>query len=195
MRWSWAWLATPVLILLPACPVTVYECDCPDDDSTDDDDAGDDDASGGLTFWSPAFAAGGEIPADYTCDGVDLSPPLSWVGFPAGVESWAVVMTDPDAAGFLHWAIFDIPAETDETAAGMSPGGTLPAGAVELINDFYELGYGGPCPPSLHTYRFTLYALDTPGLGLGEVSTITQLENAIIAAQIEWSSFTGTYGE
>lgn len=187
------WLAlTPLWLALPACPVVIEECDCPcDDDSVGDDD---DDSAGGLTFWSPAFAVGGAIPVEYTCDGYDVSPPLNWVGFPEGVASWAVVMTDPDAAGFLHWAIFDIPAATDDLAAGMSPGGTLPSGAIELINDFYAVGYGGPCPPAEHEYRFVLYALDTASLGLDEYTPITTFEDAIMAAKIENATFTGTYG-
>ena len=187
MRVPWSWLVTPLLVVLPACPVIIEECECPDDDSADDDDA---DAA--FEFWSTAFVAGGQIPATYTCDGDDTSPPLGWSGVPAGTESFAIVMWDVDATQAVHWAIFDIPGDLDGLAAGVSPGGTLPAGAVELINDFHEVGYTGPCVPG-HVFAFTLYAQSEATLGLNEYATLDQLFTQITQSNLANYAFAGGY--
>lgn len=122
-------------------------------------------AEQGFTLTSPAFVPGGEIPAEYTCDGEGRSPPLEWIHPPAGVKSFVLVVDDPDAPGgtFTHWVLFDIPAATRSIAAGDASIGT-PA-----RNDFQQPGYGGPCPPpnhGEHRYFFRLHALDAPSLGL-----------------------------
>ena len=107
---------------------------------------------------SSAFADGGEIPIDHTCDGADQPIPLAWSGAPEGAAELALLMDDPDAQNFVHWVVVDIPAEATELAPG-----ALPAGAREGRNDFGRSGYGGPCPPSgSHRYRFVLYALGQP---------------------------------
>ncbi|MGH7665029.1 MAG: YbhB/YbcL family Raf kinase inhibitor-like protein [Gemmatimonadaceae bacterium] len=129
-----------------------------------------------MTFHlaSAAFAEGKPIPRRHTCDGEDLSPPLSWTGAPAGTRALALIVDDPDAPArvWVHWVIFDIPADTTELPEGISQGAPLPAHAREGVNDSKDVGYSGPCPPpgTPHRYRFTLYALDTE-LGLdGEPS-------------------------
>lgn len=118
-----------------------------------------------LSVSSRAFAPGGEIPMMYTCDGANITPPLSWGTVPPGTASLAVLVTDPDAPGgtFFHWVAYNIPPGTTEIPAG-APGKTvLPAGSVQGTNDFGHQGYGGPCPPPgrPHRYHFTIYALDT----------------------------------
>ena len=119
------------------------------------------DLSHGMTLSSSAFHAGTAIPKRHTCDGGDFSPPLSWSGVPAGTRSFAVVVDDPDARGFTHWLLFNIPASTASLAEGIKPG-ALPAGAAEGSNDFGSTGYRGPCPPiGRHRYVHKLYALDT----------------------------------
>lgn len=118
-----------------------------------------------LTLTSLAFGDGQAVPAEFTCDGDNLSPPLAWAGPPEGTRSFALVMDDPDAPGgtFTHWLLYDVPAAQrglDQGAATGAPGKTL-------HNDFGKPGYGGPCPPrrhGVHRYRFTLHALDVPAL-------------------------------
>jgi Raf kinase inhibitor-like YbhB/YbcL family protein len=89
------------------------------------------------------------------------SPAISWATGPAGTSSYAVTILDPDAHEFVHWAVLDIPATVTSLAAGISPGGSLPAGAHELDNGFGKPGYGGPCPPpgSIHHYVLTVWAV------------------------------------
>lgn len=128
-----------------------------------------------MKLTSSAFDHGGNIPSVYTCDGKDISPPLTIEDVPAGAESLALVVDDPDAPGqtFDHWLVWNIPPETTTISEGQQPKGT--AGE----NDFGDLTYGGPCPPSgTHTYRFKVYALDIV-LNLPEGSSKAQLEQAM----------------
>jgi len=112
--------------------------------------------TGAMTLTSSAFAEGGAIPQRHGCDGDDVSPPLSWDGAPDGTMAFALILDDPDAGGFVHWTVADIPASMDSTAEDASPG-------MDGRNDFGRRGYGGPCPPSgSHRYVFTIYALSEP---------------------------------
>jgi Raf kinase inhibitor-like YbhB/YbcL family protein len=115
-----------------------------------------------ITVRSSAFSDGGEIPARYTCDGADTSPPLAWSGAPAESAAVAIVMTDPDAGGFVHWLAVDV-----VTNAGLGEGASGgDAIGSEGRNGFGATGYGGPCPPSgSHRYVFEVFALSKP-LGL-----------------------------
>ena len=116
-----------------------------------------------LSLSSPAFAPGAMIPVRYTCDGNDESPPLVWDGAPAGVQSFVLIMDDPDApAGiWVHWVIFNIPASATGLPAAIPPQPRLKDGAVQGVNSWRRVGYGGPCPPrGQHRYFFKLYALD-----------------------------------
>jgi Raf kinase inhibitor-like YbhB/YbcL family protein len=116
-----------------------------------------------MNLASGAFTDGDPIPAEHTCDGADTSPPLAWTDVPDGVAAFAVLVTDPDAGGFVHWVLADIPADVRE----------LPAGEGDVIgvpgaNGFGDTGWGGPCPPSgEHRSEFRLYALAKP-IGLEE---------------------------
>jgi Raf kinase inhibitor-like YbhB/YbcL family protein len=111
-----------------------------------------------MILSSDAFAEGEAIPARHTCDGDDVSPPLTWRDPPAGTATFALIVDDPDApAGtWVHWVLFDLPASASEI-----PEGRTPRGAREGKNSWGRPGYGGPCPPSgTHRYFFKLYALD-----------------------------------
>lgn len=89
------------------------------------------------------------------------SPAVSWAAGPAGTTGYAVTIIDPDAHDFVHWALLDVPPSVTSLAAGISPGGALPAGAHELDNGFDKPGYGDPCPPpgSTHHYVLTVWAV------------------------------------
>lgn len=120
---------------------------------------------------STAFADGTHIPAKYTCEGADISPPLAWSGAPAETHSFALLCDDPDApAGtWHHWAMFDLPADTTQLAEACPPE-TKDTAPRQAINDFKRPGYGGPCPPpghGTHHYHFRLLALDVARLDLG----------------------------
>ena len=110
-----------------------------------------------------AFQDGGAIPRKFTCDGTDVSPELVWTDPPAGTHAFAVIMDDPDApAGtWVHWVLYDTPADARRLAEGIAKNGQLPDGSRQGHNNFGQLGYNGPCPPrgSVHRYFFKLYAL------------------------------------
>ncbi|HTY52611.1 MAG TPA: YbhB/YbcL family Raf kinase inhibitor-like protein [Methanomicrobiales archaeon] len=149
-----------------------------------------------LNVSSGAFPRDGQVPVAYTCDGANISPPLSWGGVPEGTASIAVVVTDPDAAGrpFVHWAAYNIPPGTREIPAGAPGRRALPAGSLEGTNDFGKTGYAGPCPPpgKPHHYHFTVSALDmtiAPG-GRQDGRTLVQAMAGHILAQGE---IVGTY--
>ena len=112
-----------------------------------------------------AFEDGGFIPEEYTADGRDISPPLIIENVPAEAETLAVIVDDPDAPNgtFTHWLIWNIPAAVSEISKDIEKKEEVKElkGALQGKNDFNELGYLGPAPPSgVHTYRFYVYALD-----------------------------------
>jgi Raf kinase inhibitor-like YbhB/YbcL family protein len=146
-----------------------------------------------MTLTSSAFSEGGMIPDPYTynlggqCQGDNFSPPLAWVGAPAGTQSFAILMIDPDGRNWLHWLQFNIPASV--TSLPEAIGG--PVMGIKGINDFDEPGYGGPCPPSgTHHYVFTLYALDTT-LSLSEGASRADFESAIKGHILGTATLTG----
>ena len=117
-----------------------------------------------LPVSSAAFQEGGTIPTKYTCVGQDISPQLAWSESPAGTQSFALIVDDPDAPGgvFTHWVLFNIPSDSRELPEAVPAQPQLTGGALQGRNDFGRVGYGGPCPPPgrPHRYQFTLYALD-----------------------------------
>lgn len=117
-----------------------------------------------MQLTSTAFQEGASIPAKYTCDGQDVSPPLAWSGVPDGAKSLALICDDPDAPGgtWVHWVLYNLPATVTELAEKVPTSEVLPNGARQGITDFKRTGYGGPCPPRgrPHRYYFKLYALD-----------------------------------
>ncbi|MCH7558562.1 MAG: YbhB/YbcL family Raf kinase inhibitor-like protein [Planctomycetes bacterium] len=117
-----------------------------------------------IKITSSAFEDGGLIPAKYTCDGADVSPPLQWDAVPEGTKSIALICDDPDApmGTWVHWVLFNLPSDAKELAENIPTEETLPNGAKQGVNDFGRIGYGGPCPPGgTHRYFFKIYALDT----------------------------------
>lgn len=135
-----------------------------------------------LRVTSSAFQAHGPIPARYTGDSDDVSPPLEWHGVPHGTQSLAVVVHDPDAPlvdGFTHWVLYGIPAGTTGLAEGDS---RFTAGT----NSFGKSGYNGPAPPpghGPHHYYFWLYALDAdPGVeaGVERRALLARVEDHVI---------------
>jgi Raf kinase inhibitor-like YbhB/YbcL family protein len=116
-----------------------------------------------LRVTSAKFDPGGMIPAKYTCDGLDVSPPLAWTeGVPGGTRSFALIVDDPDAPSgtFTHWVLFNLPAQATGLPENVPREPTLSNGARQGTNGFRRIGYGGPCPPSgQHRYFFKLYAL------------------------------------
>jgi Raf kinase inhibitor-like YbhB/YbcL family protein len=149
-----------------------------------------------LILSSTAFQDGGSIPDKYTCQGQDVSPPLSWGGPPAGTQSIAVIVDDLDSPGrqFTHWVIFNIPPGTRELAEAVTGESHLPNGTSQGKNDFGKIGYGGPCPPSgkPHRYQFTLYALDE-SLNLVAGAVKNQVLDAMANHVIARGRLTGTY--
>ena len=120
-----------------------------------------------LTITSLAFSQNENIPSLYTCDGEDISPPLSWSGVPAGSRSLALIVDDPDAPDpaapkmtWVHWVLYNIPPETQGLGEALTSGG-LPAGTLQGVNDWKRTGYGCPCPRTGRSrYFFKRYALD-----------------------------------
>jgi Raf kinase inhibitor-like YbhB/YbcL family protein len=117
-----------------------------------------------IKIKSLAFVPGGKIPWKYTCDGMDISPPLSWTSGPEGTKTFALICDDPDApmGTWVHWVLFNLPADITEFRENVLPEKKLENGAKQGMNDFRKIGYGGPCPPGgTHRYVFKLYALDS----------------------------------
>lgn len=116
-----------------------------------------------IRITSAAFEPGGMIPNKYTCDGQDISPPLSWGDLPDSTASIALVCDDPDApmGTWVHWVLFDLPPDTQRLPEYIPAVENLENGSRHGINDWGKLGYGGPCPPGgTHRYYFKIYALD-----------------------------------
>jgi Raf kinase inhibitor-like YbhB/YbcL family protein len=143
-----------------------------------------------MLLTSAAFDDGGPIPAKYTCDGDDVSPPLAWTDVPPDTRAFALIVTDPDAGGFVHWVLTDIPGDARELAEGQ--GDTT---GVAGRTSFSDVGWGGPCPPSgEHRYVFELLALSEPlvqdpGVVLDAAAVRSMAEGRTLAR----GELTGTY--
>jgi Raf kinase inhibitor-like YbhB/YbcL family protein len=149
-----------------------------------------------LELTSSAFQEGQPIPRQYTGDGKDLSPALKWTEPPAATKSFALICDDPDAPRktWVHWVLFNIPAETRELNEGVPTQETLAGGARQGKNDFGKLGYGGPAPPrgKPHRYFFRLYALDTV-LDLAAGASKADLVKAMEGHLLGEAALMGTY--
>lgn len=156
-------------------------------------------AEDAFVITSPAFEHGQMIPADYTADGKDASPPLAWDNVPEGTVSFALIMDDPDAPlrTFKHWLICEMPGGTRALAEGVARQDRVytPASAVQGINGFREVGYGGPAPPKgkTHRYYFRLYALDER-LDMPGSFSRGQLEAAMKGHVLAKAELMGRYG-
>jgi len=149
-----------------------------------------------IQLTSTAFADGQPIPAKYTCDGNDVSPPLQWTNTPANTRSFALIADDPDApmGTWVHWVAYNLSPSTGTLPEGVEKSQYITGNAMQGLNDFRRLGYGGPCPPpgKPHRYFFKIYALDTvlnlkPGLTKKE---LLQATNGHVLAE---GQLTGTY--
>ena len=148
-----------------------------------------------MQLSSPAFASGGRIPAKYTGEGEDVSPPLAWTSVPEGTRSFALICHDPDAPlvspgayGFVHWVLYNIPASARSLAEQNT-------GHTQGVSDFGKPGYGGPMPPKghgPHHYFFWLIALNAdPGLAPG--LTLRQVLEQTEPLAIGMNRLVGTY--
>ena len=148
-----------------------------------------------MTVASPAFSDGEAIPREFTCDGTNVSPALTWSSVPAGTQSFALICDDPDAPGgtWVHWVYYDIPATRTELPKGVSADTHPDTGGIQGTNDFRRPGYGGPCPPGgSHRYYFKLYALDAV-LDLSPGATKRQLLQAMNGHILARGEMMGTY--
>ncbi|HVZ58340.1 MAG TPA: YbhB/YbcL family Raf kinase inhibitor-like protein [Patescibacteria group bacterium] len=142
-----------------------------------------------MTISSSAFVNSQSIPAQFTCDGENISPPLNFIDVPSSSQSLILIVDDPDAPGgtWLHWLVYNI----DPTVKGLVQG-EKPKGE-EGVTSFGKLGYGGPCPPSnVHHYHFKLYALDQR-LTLPEKATLSQVQTAMKGHIVSQAEMIGLY--
>jgi Raf kinase inhibitor-like YbhB/YbcL family protein len=152
-----------------------------------------------MTITSTAFAPGAAMPALYTCEGKDISPPLAWSGAPAGTKSFALIVDDPDAPDpaapkmtWVHWMLYDIAPATNGLPEAVQAS-ALPSGTRQGVNDWGRTGYGGPCPPvGRHRYFHKLYALDTvlPDLKRPNKAALEKAMKGHVLAQ---AALIGTY--
>ena len=136
--------------------------------------------------------------AGFGCEGGNQSPQLSWSGAPEGTKSFAITAYDPDAptgSGWWHWNAVNIPASVTSLELGASGDGKMPAGAVEIANDYGAAGFGGACPPpgEVHRYVFTVHALATDRLELPENPSNALAGFMIGANTIESARITAVY--
>jgi Raf kinase inhibitor-like YbhB/YbcL family protein len=138
---------------------------------------------------------------DFGCKGGNVSPALAWSGAPAGTQSFALLMHDPDAptgSGWWHWVVYNIPAGTGSLPAGAGDPkkGLMPKGAVQGRTDYGSVGYGGPCPPpgKPHHYNFRLYALKVPKLEVPEGASAALIGFNVRAQALGEAQLTGMYG-
>lgn len=145
---------------------------------------------------SSAFETENSIPTQFSCDGRNISPELSWSNAPAGTKSFALIVHDPDApieGGYTHWLVFNIPASVHHLPENIPNQDKLPGGGFQGKNDGGRYGYAGPCPPSgTHRYYFRLYALDSE-LDSQAGASKTRLEKAIEGHVLAKAELLGRY--
>ena len=150
-----------------------------------------------FVMYSPAFKAGEKIPTHYTADEANVSPPLAWGTPPSGTKSFALICEDPDApmGTWIHWLIYDIPADQKGLKQGIPADATLSDGTKQGITSFHQVGYGGPSPPpgKPHHYYFKLYALNSMS-NLPPATDLKSLQTVIKAHTLAESDLMGTYG-
>ena len=149
---------------------------------------------------SSSFQSDQEIPTRHTCEGEDVSPPLTWAEAPTGTKSFAIIVDDPDAPDpgapkttWVHWVAYDIPGDVSSLEQGAA--GHMPAGTRPGLNDWHATGYRGPCPPTgRHRYFHKLYALDSLLPDLSQ-PTKAALERAMQGHVLGQASLVGTYAK
>lgn len=143
-----------------------------------------------MQLTSPVFEPNEEIPAKYTCDGQNINPPLSIDAVPPNAQSLVLIVDDPDApaGAWTHWVVWNI-----DPKVGVITENSVPSGAVQGLNSFKNIVYGGPCPPSgVHHYYFKIYALDKV-LELAEGADLKALELAMYNHIIDSTQLIGLY--
>lgn len=143
---------------------------------------------------STDFSEGETIPKKFTCEGSDISPELSWSGLPDGTKGLALICEDPDApmGTFIHWVVYDIPADTTAFERGIKLAGGIRTG----ITGFSKTGYNGPCPPKghgTHRYFFILRSLNTETLGLPQGASKAEVEKAMKGKVLGETKIMGVY--
>jgi len=141
------------------------------------------------------------IPPRFTCDGLNISPELSWQNFPANVQSFVLIMDDPDAIPvvgkiFIHWFVYDIPNNINNFPENVQLGQGIYINVKQLPNDFGLATYGGPCPPKSngpHIYRFSLFALNVPNLNITQALNADQFKVVYKDDIISCARLTGVY--
>ncbi len=150
-----------------------------------------------FSISSSAFKPGGSIPPEFTADGRDVSPALSWENPPPGTQSFALICDDPDApvGTWVHWVLWNIPVSARGLPQGAQAVKLLPDGSAQGRNDFGRIGYGGPSPPrgKPHRYFFRLYALGQK-LALAAGASRKQLDAAMAGGILAAAELMGTYG-
>ena len=150
-----------------------------------------------FSISSGAFKPGGIIPREYTADGRDVSPALSWENPPPGTKAFALVCDDPDApvGTWVHWVLWNVPGAARGLPQAVQAVKILPDGSAQGKNDFGRIGYGGPSPPrgKPHRYFFRLYALGEK-LSLAAGSSRKQLDAAMAGRILAAAELIGTYG-
>lgn len=153
------------------------------------------DSTSQFSITSGAFKEGQPIPRQYTCDGVNVSPPIEWTGVPKAAKTVAIIVDDPDAPSgtWTHWVLYNLPADNVGFVENVPADETLKAGGFQGKNDFGKIGYGGPCPPSgTHRYFFKIYAVDEE-LPLKGGVTKADLEKALAGHTLAQGQLMGTY--
>jgi hypothetical protein len=177
-----------LLVLISGCIASE-----PDEETLKEEDISMD----AISISSDVFENGSMLSSEYTCDGSDVSPALSWDTIPVGTQSIAIIVDDPDAPGktWVHWVIYNIPADSSGLPGAVPKNKTLDDGSLQGKNDFGRIGYNGPCPPpgKPHRYFFKVYALDTT-LGLKSGATKSQLESAMSGHILAQGKMVGKYG-
>jgi Raf kinase inhibitor-like YbhB/YbcL family protein len=148
-----------------------------------------------MSLSSPAFKDGQPIPADYTCDGKNISPQLNWSGAPATTQSLVLIVDDPDATSgvWTHWTVLNLSTDNSELAEDFAKSPSAST-VRQGMNDFKKPGYGGPCPPAgkMHRYFFRIYALDTT-LNLPAGATRKDVDAAMAKHVLAIGQLMGTY--
>jgi Raf kinase inhibitor-like YbhB/YbcL family protein len=145
-------------------------------------------AASSISVTTPAFRAGSDIPAKFTCNGGNVNPELKINGVPGEAKSLVLIVDDPDAHGFTHWIVWNIDPKTTDIGENSAPGG-----AIQGTNDFGKRNYGGPCPPSgIHRYVFKIFALDTT-LDLKPSARRAELDAAIHGHTLAQGELMGRY--
>ena len=192
-----AWRLPAWLVMIAVAATTLFAVGSP---------AATEGAMAKFTLTSTDFIEGATLGTaqvfnEFGCKGGNVSPALAWSGAPAGTQSFALLMHDPDAptgSGWWHWIVYNIPPGTYALAAGAGDPkkGQMPAGAVQGRNDYGSAGYGGPCPPpgSPHHYNFTLYALKVAKLEVPQGASAALIGFNARAHALAEARLTGMYG-